>query len=170
MIAVPGTVYSCSAPLLDGRLVSLDEFRGRVLLIVNTASQCGFTPQYKGLEETLSSLRRPRFFRAWLPLQPVRQPGAGLRRPDRHLLRAALRHHLPGLRQDRGEWAGTHPLYQFLKKSRPGIFGTRRIKWNFTKFLIDRQGSAVSRFSPKKGPLTLVAQIERLLAAPPALR
>lgn len=168
MIAVPGTVYSCSAPLLDGRLVSLDELRGRVLLIVNTASQCGFTPQYKGLEQLYLRFKDRGFSVLGFPCNQFgsQEPGSA-----GQIATFCEQHYgitFPVFAKIEVNGPGTHPLYQFLKKSRPGIFGTLRIKWNFTKFLIDRQGSAVSRLSPKKGPPTLVAQIERLLAAPPA--
>ncbi len=168
MNAAPGAVYSCSAPLLDGRPVSLDEFRGRVLLIVNTASQCGFTPQYKGLEQLYLRFQDRGFSVLGFPCNQFGSQEPGSSGQIAAFCERNYNVTFPVFAKIEVNGPGTHPLYQFLKRSRPGIFGTRRIKWNFTKFLIDRQGNAVSRFSPKKDPLALVAQIERLLAAPPA--
>src|SRR5258705_9828161 len=94
------TIYDYSAAAIDGKTVPLSNYRGQVLLIVNTASECGFTPQYAGLE-TLEKKFGARGFRAWLSLQPVRLAGARRREGDREVLLPDLRDHLPNVRQDR---------------------------------------------------------------------
>lgn len=166
MHAVSGTVYAFTAPLLDGRQVSLDEFRRRVLLIVNTASQCGFTPQYKGLEQLYLRFKDRGFSVLGFPCNQFGSQEPGSAAQIATFCEQNYGVTFPVFAKIEVNGPGTHPLYQFLKRSRPGIFGTRRIKWNFTKFLIDRQGNAVSRFSPKKDPLALAAAIESLLAEP----
>jgi glutathione peroxidase len=159
-----GALYDFCADLLDGRTISLGDFKGAVLLIVNTASKCGFTPQYAALEE-LYRMKRERGF-AVLGF-PCNQFGA----------------QEPGSNEEIADFCGgdygvsfplfskidvngpvTHPLYRFLKRTRPGFFGTQRIKWNFTKFLVDRRGKVVGRFAPATKPMDLAARIETLLS------
>jgi glutathione peroxidase len=161
-------IYAFSAPLLDGRETRLDEFKRKVLLIVNTASKCGFTPQYAGLERLYQSHKDRDFA---LLAFPCNQFG----------------HQEPGTAEEIGEFCEknyrvsfsifakidvngptTHPLYRFLKESKPGFLGISRIQWNFTKFLVDRHGSVVRRFSPSTDPKTIAPAIEKLLETPGA--
>jgi glutathione peroxidase len=141
------TVYEFSAPLLDGRTASLDEFKGHVLLIVNTASKCGFTPQYTGLEELFRKYKE----RGLAVLGfPCNQFGA----------------QEPGSAEQIGSFCERNygvsfPI--FLKNEKSGILGTKAIKWNFTKFLVDRQGKVVDRYGPTTKPKALASQIETLL-------
>ncbi len=166
MDAAPQAIYAFSAPLLDGRPARLDEFKGQVLLIVNTASRCGFTPQYKGLEELYLRFKDRGFSVLGFPCNQFgkQEPGSSGEIAAFCERNYSVTFPVFGKIEVNGPQA--HPLYQFLKRSRPGIFGTTRIKWNFTKFLIDRQGGVVSRFAPKKDPFALAPEIERLLLAP----
>jgi glutathione peroxidase len=167
------TVYRFSAGLLnggsDGREVSLGEFRGQVLMIVNTASKCGFTPQYAGLEQ-LYRLYKDRGL-AVLGF-PCNQFGAQEPGSEAEIGAFCETHYgvtFPLFAKIEVNGPGAHPLYNFLKRAKPGIFGVfggGRIQWNFTKFLIDRQGGVAARYGPSTDPKSLSAAIERLLDSP----
>ena len=157
------TIYGFSAVLLDGRPVSLDKFRGRVLLIVNTASKCGFTPQYAGLEELYRAYKDRGFEVLGFPCNQfgAQEPG-----PAAEIGAFCETHYgvsFPLFAKIDVNGPDAHPLYRFLKEGKPGIFGTENIKWNFTKFLIDRKGNVVGRFGPATEPKTLAVTIEELL-------
>ncbi len=159
------SVYAFSAPLLDGQTIGLDQFRGSVLLIVNTASKCGLTPQYEGLEQLYRTYKDRGLVVLGFPCNQF-----GAQEPGSSVEIGAFCQRNYGVSFpifDKIEVNGphTHPLFQFLKKNKPGIFGTEKIKWNFTKFLIDRQGIAVRRSAPRTAPKSLIPAIERLLTA-----
>jgi glutathione peroxidase len=158
------TVYEFSASLLDGRTVKLSEFRGRVVLIVNTASQCGFTPQYAGLEELYENCRDRGLEVLGFPCNQFggQEPGSAVQIGAFCQKDYGVR--FPMFAKIEVNGANAHPLYKFLKVARPGLLGIRRISWNFTKFLVDRQGRVVRRFSPTTKPARLVRPIEELLA------
>jgi len=159
----PDSVYGFSAPLLDGRHLSLAEFKGRVLLIVNTASKCGFTPQYAALEE-LYRTHRPRGFDV-LGF-PCNQFGAQEPGSAEDIAGFCKRNYgvsFPMFARIEVNGPAAHPLYRFLKQSKRGLFGSSRIKWNFTKFLVDRSGRVVDRFAPSTKPQDLAPRIEELL-------
>lgn len=161
------TIYDFSAPLLDesseGRALSLAEFQGQVLLIVNTASQCGFTPQYAGLEE----LYHARNLRGFAVLGfPCNQFGAQEPGTASEIGAFCQKNYgvtFPIFAKIDVNGTQAHPLYRFLKKSKPGIFGIGRIQWNFTKFLVDRKGNVVKRYGPSTKPKDLAPAIDALL-------
>jgi glutathione peroxidase len=156
------TVYEFSATLLDGREVSLEEFRGRVLLIVNTASRCGFTPQYAGLEEIYRKHRERGF--AVLGF-PCNQFGAQEPGPNAEIGAFCEKNYgvdFPMFSKVDVNGPSAHPLYRFLTKAKRGLLGSG-IQWNFTKFLIDRQGNVVDRFGSSTAPPRLARKIEALL-------
>jgi glutathione peroxidase len=158
-----GSVYDFSAALLDGSAMTLSEFRGRVLLIVNTASKCGFTPQYAGLE-ALYRVHKDRGFEVLA--FPCNQFGAQEPGSANEIETFCERNYgvsFPMFARIDVNGPQAHPLYRFLKESKPGLFGSRRIKWNFTKFLVDRSGRVAGRFAPSTKPRDLAKQIERLL-------
>ncbi len=160
------SVYAFSATLLDGRTMHLDELRGRVLLIVNTASQCGFTPQYAGLERLYRTYRQRGFEVLGFPCNQFggQEPGTGA-----EIMEFCVRNYeisFPLFAKTDVNGPHAHPLFRFLKEEKPGmfgIFGAGNIRWNFTKFLVDRSGGVVKRYAPATEPRKLAGAIERLL-------
>jgi glutathione peroxidase len=157
------SLYDCSAPLLDGRTVSLADFKGRVLLIVNTASRCGFTPQYAGLEELYRAHKERGFEILGFPSNQfgAQEPGSAEEIGTFCERNYGVTFLMFSKIDVNGP--GAHPLYRFLTHAKPGLFGSRRIKWNFTKFLIDRSGRVVARFAPSTKPQDLAARVDALL-------
>jgi glutathione peroxidase len=163
---VAGTVYDYSAPLLDGRIVSLNEFRGRVLLIVNTASQCGFTPQYAGLENLHRTYKGRGFEVLGFPSNQFGAQEPGTAEQIGEFCERNYGVSFPIFAKIDVNGSSAHPLYQFLRRSKPGIFGpigAGSIKWNFTKFLVDRNGRVVGRYGSATKPESLTSPIEKLL-------
>jgi glutathione peroxidase len=163
MEASPSSIYDFSAQLLDGRTVSLSEFRGRVLLLVNTASKCGFTPQYAGLEQLYRAGKERGLAVLGFPCNQFGAQEPGSAEEIDAFCQKNYGVSFPLFARIDVNGPHAHPLYRFLKKSRPGIFGIERIKWNFTKFLIDRQGRVVDRYAPSTPPQKLAAAVEALL-------
>lgn len=159
-----GAIFGFSASLLDGRIVSMEEFRGNVLLIVNTASRCGFTPQYEGLEKLYSAYKDRGFVVLGFPCNQFGAQEPGSSDEIGAFCQQNYGVSFPLFARIEVNGPNAHPLYRFLERSRPGILGSRRIKWNFTKFLIDRQGNVVRRLAPNKEPKAIVPEIERLLS------
>ena len=157
------TVFDFTATTLGGAEKSLADFRSDVLLVVNTASQCGFTPQYEGLERLYEDLHGRGFAVLGFPCNQFGKQEPGNAREIEEFCRCTygLRFPLFGKIDVNGEDA--HPLYRYLKRERPGVFGTRSIKWNFTKFLVNREGRPVARYAPHHTPQSLRKPIERLL-------
>jgi glutathione peroxidase len=157
------SIYDIKARRLDGRDADLGEFRDRVLLIVNVASRCGFTPQYTGLEALYQ-----RFHARGLEVLgfPCNQFGSQEPGDEAEIARFCSTTYdvtFPMFAKVDVNGAGTHPLYQHLKSAKPGVLGTEAIKWNFTKFLVDRQGQVVKRYAPNDRPEDIAADIEPLL-------
>ncbi len=160
------TVYDFSASLIDGRTLSLADFRGRVLLIVNTASKCGFTPQYAGLEDLFRAYKDRGLEVLGFPCNQfgAQEPGSAGEIGAFCENNYGVSFPIFAKIDVNGEYA--HPLYRFLKGEKSGIFGTEAIKWNFTKFLVDREGKVVERYGPSTEPKSLTGAIEGLLANP----
>ena len=161
------TAFDFEAARLDGKPVALSQFRGRVLLIVNTASECGFTPQYKGLQAL-----HDRFNAQGLEVLafPCNQFG-GQEPGDAEEIGAFCERNF-GLTFplfDKVEVNGSdaHPLYRWLTSEAPGLLGSEAIKWNFTKFLVRRDGSVFKRYAPQATPESIAGDIEKLLAEKP---
>jgi glutathione peroxidase len=166
MDMVPTTVFDFSAVLLDGEEVSLARFRGRALLIVNTASRCGFTPQYAGLESLYRAYHSRGFEVLGFPSNQFGAQEPGSANEIGEFCRENYQVTFPIFAKICVNGPNAHPLYRYLKKEKPGIFGmfgSGAIRWNFTKFLVNRQGSVVARFGPGRRPETLAGEIERLL-------
>ncbi len=158
-----GTLYDYSAITLGGKPLALDGFRGKVVLVVNTASKCGFTPQYEGLQEL-----HTRFHDGGLEVLcfPCNQFGRQEPGSPTDIATFCQRHYGVSFHMfDKVDvnGAGAHPLFKWLKSEKPGFLGTQAIKWNFTKFLIGRDGLPVKRYATVARPQSLSGDIERLL-------
>ena len=153
------TVYDYAAKSLGGQEQALAEFRGKVLLIVNVASECGFTPQYAGLE----ALQRKHAAEGFAVLGfPCNQFGAqepGSEAQIRQFCESSYGVSFPMYAKIAVNGPDTHPLYVFLKSSEPGLLGTEGIKWNFTKFLVGRDGKVIKRYAPATKPEAIEADI-----------
>jgi glutathione peroxidase len=154
--------YQLSAETPQGRSVSMGQYAGKVVLVVNTATQCGFTPQFAGLEQ----LHRQYKDAGLVVLGfPCNQFGSQEPLSNEEMEQVCLVDHgvtFPLLGKSEVNGPGTNPVFRFLKKRLGGLLG-RRIKWNFTKFLIDREGRPVKRYSPMTKPEAMEGEIRRLL-------
>ena len=156
------SVYDFSAVTLAGEELSLRQFEGTVLLIVNTASACGFTPQYKGLE-TLQQEFAPRGFSVLgFPCNQFGSQEPGDASQIEQFCSVNYGVTFPMFAKIDVNGSNAHPLYQYLKNAKSGLLGSS-IKWNFTKFLIDRSGKVVARHAPTAKPEGLTKEIEALL-------
>lgn len=163
------SIYDLSARLNDGTNKKLGDYRGKVLLIVNTASKCGFTPQYKGLEQLHLKYRDRGFAVLAFPCDQFghQEPGSDAEIKNFCERNYGVSFQLFQKIDVNGE--NTHPVFEFLKSKKSGLFN-EAIKWNFTKFLVDRQGKVVRRYAPMVEPETIESDIERLLTDRASLR
>lgn len=157
------SVYEFEADSLDGRKVSLNEFAGKVLLIVNTASRCGFTPQYEGLQQLHASLGPRGFAVLGFPCNQFGKQEPGDASAIADFCESNYHVTFPLFAKIEVNGDGTHPLYRFLKQQCPGLLGSLPIKWNFTKFLVDRSGKAIARYAPTATPKALTGDIQAVL-------
>jgi glutathione peroxidase len=157
------TIYDFSAENSQGENVSLNDFRGRVLLIVNTASKCGFTPQYEGLEKLQEDFHTKGFDVLAFPCNQFggQEPGSNEEIVEFCTTRFSAT--FPIFAKIDVNGADTHPLYSWLKNQAKGLMGTERIKWNFTKFLINRDGAVVKRYGSQAKPAAIAKDIAELL-------
>jgi glutathione peroxidase len=157
-----GTLYDFTATSLAGEEVSIRRFEGQVLLIVNTASACGFTPQYRGLEALYREFAPKGFAVLGFPCNQFggQEPGTASEIDAFCTEKYAVT--FPIFAKIDVNGAAAHPLYKFLRSEKSGLLGSA-IKWNFTKFLVDRSGRVVSRHAPTTTPEALKKEIEALL-------
>jgi glutathione peroxidase len=159
------TVYDFSADTLAGKSVSLSEFKGKVLLIVNTASKCGFTPQYKGLEELYDKYQAQGLEILGFPCNQFGSQEPGSATDIQSFCEMNYGVKFPLFAKIDVNGAHAHPLYTHLKTEAPGILGLKDIKWNFTKFLIGRDGAVLERFAPTTPPQSIEADIQKALSS-----
>lgn len=157
------TVFDFSAEDAKGDNVALDNFRGKVLLIVNTASKCGFTPQYEGLEKLQADYHDQGFEVLAFPCNQFGKQEPGSNEEIVEFCTTRFSATFPIFSKIDVNGADTHPLYAWLKQQAKGIMGTERIKWNFTKFLINRQGEVVKRYGSQAKPEQIADDIAALL-------
>ena len=157
------SVYDYSAKTLDGQDASLADYRGQVLLIVNTASKCGFTPQYEGLEALYREYKDNGFTVLAFPCNQFGAQEPGNAEEIANFCSLTYDVTFPVLAKIDVNGPSAHPLYAYLKHEQKGLLGTEAIKWNFTKFLIGRDGEVVERFAPTTKPEDLKQAIEALL-------
>lgn len=156
-------LYQFSARKIDGTEQSLEAYRGRVLLIVNVASKCGFTPQYAGLEELHRTLGPKGLTVLGFPCDQFGHQEPGDEAEIARFCATTYDVTFPMFAKVEVNGASAHPLYRYLKSAVPGILGTEGIKWNFTKFLVARDGRVVARYAPTDKPESLARAIEDLL-------
>ncbi|MEE4249665.1 MAG: glutathione peroxidase [Alcanivoracaceae bacterium] len=157
------TVFDFTAQDIAGKDVDLSQYKGKVLLIVNTASKCGFTPQYKGLQSVFEKYRERGFEVLGFPCNQFghQEPGDEAQISEFCELNFGVDFPLFGKIDVNGDDA--HPLYRHLKEEAPGLLGSKAVKWNFTKFLVNREGQVVKRYAPTDKPESLAKDIEKLL-------
>ena len=157
------SIYDFTVKDIHGKPVKLDRYRDKVMLVVNTASNCGFTPQYKGLEALYEKFHGKGLEVLGFPCNQFggQEPGSEKEIAQFCELNFGVTFPLFAKIDVNGDSA--NPLYQYLKKAKPGLLGSEAIKWNFTKFLVDRKGSVVERYAPNAEPESLRGDIEKLL-------
>lgn len=158
------SVLDISAISLAGAPVDLKQYLGQVVLIVNTASKCGFTPQYQGLEQVYQQFRQRGVTVLGFPCNQFGSQEPGTADDIGAFCEKNFGVTFPLFAKIDVNGNGTHPLFAALKKQAPGLLGTQAIKWNFTKFLLRKDGSVYQRYAPTTKPAELVADIEKLLA------
>jgi len=157
-------VHDFIADRLDGTSQPLAAFAGKVLLIVNTASECGFTPQYKGLETLYEQYRERGFEVLGFPCNQFGAQEPGNAAEIGAFCAEKYKVGFPLFAKIDVNGNAAHPLFRYLKSAAPGVLGSETIKWNFTKFLVRRDGSVFRRYAPQTEPAALKADIETLLA------
>jgi len=160
------TIYDFSALDITGRGTPLAEYRGKVLLIVNTASKCGFTPQYEGLERLHRELEPDGFAVLGFPCNQFGNQEPGDAAEIAAFCSLTYDVSFPMFAKVDVKGPKAHPLYAWLTAQAPGLLGTRAVKWNFTKFLVDRQGKVAGRFAPATKPEALRSAIDALIRTP----
>jgi glutathione peroxidase len=160
------TAYDFTATAIDGRERALREFAGRALLIVNVASKCGFTPQYGGLEQLWRNHREAGLAVLGFPCDQFGHQEPGDETEIKAFCSLTYDVTFPLFAKIDVNGAGAHPLFRWLKSEKAGVFGTEAIKWNFTKFLVDRTGQVVKRYAPNDTPDAIDKDVSALLAVP----
>ncbi len=158
------SVYEFSAQTVGGKDQSLDTYEGKVLLVVNTASKCGFTPQFAGLEELYEKYREQGLEILGFPCNQFGNQDPGSNDEIQEFCQLNYGVSFPMFAKIEVNGGGADPLFKYLKKAAPGALGTERIKWNFTKFLVDANGKVVKRYAPTVKPKDIEKDIKKLLA------
>ncbi|MDD2845653.1 MAG: glutathione peroxidase [Rhodoferax sp.] len=159
------TVYDFEALSIDGKPVALKDFQGRVILIVNTASACGFTPQFAGLEKLHESYGPQGLVVLGFPCNQFGAQDAGSNPEIGEFCQRNYGVTFPMMAKIEVNGAGAHPLYRWLAAEAPGLLGSKSIKWNFTKFLVGKNGRVRKRYAPTDTPASLANDIQAALAA-----
>jgi len=157
------SMYDFSVKDIHGKTVKLDAYKGTALLIVNTASKCGFTPQYKGLEALYQKLHGKGLEILGFPCNQFGAQEPGSEAEIESFCEVNYGVTFPLFAKVDVNGADAAPLYRHLKAAKPGLLGSEAIKWNFTKFLVDRKGNVIERYAPNVEPESLAGDIEKLL-------
>ena len=157
------TVYDFKAKDIAGQETPLSQYQGKVLLIVNVASQCGFTPQYAGLESLYEKYKDKGFTILGFPCNQFGSQEPGTEKEIKSFCETSFGVKFPLFSKVDVNGANTHPLYEYLKKSIPGVLGSEAIKWNFTKFLVGKDGQPVKRFGSADKPESIEGNVKELL-------
>ena len=157
------SVYDFTVKDIHGKPVKLDRYRGKVMLVVNTASQCGFTPQYKGLEAMYEKLHAKGLEILGFPCNQFGGQEPGDEKEIAQFCELNFGVTFPMFAKVDVNGDDTAPLYKYLKAEKPGLLGSEAIKWNFTKFLVDRDGKVVRRYAPNDKPESLEQDVAAIL-------
>lgn len=157
------SIYDFAATDIRGEEHSLDEFRGKVLLIVNTASKCGFTPQFEGLQSLYTDLKGKGLEVLGFPCNQFRNQDPADDKAISEFCSLNYGVDFPMFAKIEVNGPNAHPLFQYLKHSAKGLLGSEAVKWNFTKFLVNKDGEVVGRYPPTTKPSAIRADIEKLL-------
>lgn len=157
------TAFDFKARSLSGKEVALSAFKGKVLLIVNTASRCGLTPQYQGLQALRDRYRARGFEVLGFPCNQFGGQEPGTADEIGAFCERNYGVEFPMFEKIDVNGEGAHPLFKWLASEAPGLLGSKALKWNFTKFLVDRNGNVVSRHAPQDAPESLANEIDALL-------
>jgi glutathione peroxidase len=158
------SVYDFSARTIQGQPVELSQFKGQVLLIVNTASECGFTPQFKGLQALFDRYAERGFAVVGFPSNEFGGQDPGSNDEIASFCEMNYGVSFPMMAKVEVNGGNAHPLWKWLKGEKPGFLGTEAIKWNFTKFLVGKDGQVIKRYAPQDEPEKLAKDIEAALA------
>ncbi|MEI6209049.1 MAG: glutathione peroxidase [Desulfuromonadales bacterium] len=156
-------LYALSVTTIDGRTEPLETYCGKVLLIVNVASKCGFTSQYAGLEALYRRYRDKGFAILGFPCDQFGHQEPGNEAEIQSFCSLTYDVTFPLFAKIEVNGSGTHPLYAHLKKVQPGLFGSEAIKWNFTKFLVNREGQVLKRYAPSDTPEKIEADLRGMI-------
>mgnify|MGYP001338024977 CR=1 FL=1 len=157
-------IYSLEAQNIDGKAVSLSEYKDKVLLVVNVASKCGFTGQYKSLQSIYERYKEKGFEILAFPCNQFGAQEPGNESEIKEFCDINYKITFPLFSKIDVNGENTHPLYQYIKPLAPGVMGSEAIKWNFTKFLIDKNGQVLERYAPTTAPESIVPKIEAALS------
>ena len=158
------TIYDFGAKTIDGGSISLDAYKGKVMLVVNVASKCGFTPQYKGLEELYKKYKDKGLVVLGFPCDQFGHQEPGDEAEIKSFCSLTYDVSFPMFAKIKVNGDDADPIYKFLKKEEPGILGSEGIKWNFTKFLVDKSGKVLKRYGSIDTPASIEKDIAPLLA------
>ncbi|AZT84214.1 glutathione peroxidase [Marinobacter sp. NP-4(2019)] len=157
------SIYDFKVQDIQGNEHDMAEYKGKVLLIVNTASKCGFTPQFEGLQELYSELGDKGLMVLGFPCNQFMNQDPADEGAISQFCSVNYGVDFPMFSKIEVNGSGTHPLYRFLKKEATGVMGSEKVKWNFTKFLVNREGQVIRRYPPTTKPEAIRADIEKLL-------
>ena len=157
------TLYDFTVDDIGGKPVNLDRYKGKVLLVVNTASKCGFTPQYKGLEALYRKYKDKGLEVLGFPCNQFGAQEPGSEAEIEQFCEINYGVTFPMFAKVDVNGKNTAPVYEYLKAAKPGLLGSEAIKWNFTKFLVDRGGKVVARFAPNDTPESIAGDVEKAL-------
>ncbi|MFB5189315.1 glutathione peroxidase [Alicyclobacillus fastidiosus] len=157
------SIYDCTVVTAEGNETTLGAYQGQVMLIVNTASKCGFTPQYKGLQELQEKFSERGFTVLAFPCNQFGHQEPGSNEEIQEFCKLTYDVTFPVFAKVDVNGSEAHPLFKYLKQAVPGILNSESIKWNFTKFLVDQNGKVVKRYAPQATPDSMADDIENLL-------
>lgn len=157
------SVYQFRATTIDGEKISMQQYEGKILLIVNTASKCGFTPQYEELQELYELIGKEEFVVLGFPCNQFMSQEPGDETEIKSFCEINYHVTFPMFSKVDVKGKSAHPLFAYLTNEAPGLLGSKAIKWNFTKFLIDSKGEVVNRYAPNTKPNDILDDIKKLL-------